>query len=335
MTPNLLKYLCDPTDQSDLDLVNPLFDEYGDIVSGQLISLNGNRYQIKNGIPRFSGNDEMSQSVDSFGNEWNHFNFDDFKLNWLNHTVKNTFGSVDAFKNKLVVDCGAGSGMQTRWISEAGASHVIALELSHSVDGVIKENLKDIHNVDVIQCSIDAPPLKRNSIDGIVICHNVIQHTPSVESTAKALWDLVSIGGEFVFNCYPKNNEGVLRKIRFLIYGGLRGLLSKMPFPVILWYSKLMSLIRFFPLIGILVEKLGFMVRGDVPKGKNRLYRTYKSGVLNTFDCFGSHGYQHLKTNDEIISLINVLQSDATKVLNADRYFLRPQPIGIALRIIR
>ena len=201
MTPNLLKYLCDPTDQSDLDLVNPLFDEYGDIVSGQLISLNGNRYQIKNGIPRFSGNDEMSQSVDSFGNEWNHFNFDDFKLNWLNHTVKNTFGSVDAFKNKLVVDCGAGSGMQTRWISEAGASHVIALELSHSVDGVIKENLKDIHNVDVIQCSIDAPPLKRNSIDGIVICHNVIQHTPSVESTAKALWDLVSIGGEFVFKC--------------------------------------------------------------------------------------------------------------------------------------
>lgn len=81
------------------------------------------------------------------------------------------------------------------------------MELSNAVDGVIKRNLAGLTNVDGIQCSIDRPALKGGSIEGIVICHNVIQHTPSVEKTAKALWSLVGKNGEFVFNCYIKYSE--------------------------------------------------------------------------------------------------------------------------------
>lgn len=336
MTPNLLSYLCDPTDHSDLDLKNPTYDDEGFILSGELVSKNGNNYKIINGIPRFIDYDEsFKKEVESFGNEWNYFNFDEFKLNWLNHTVKNTFGGVEFFAGKIVVDCGAGSGMQTRWISEAGASHVIALELSHSVDEVMKKNLQGFKNVDIIQCSIDKPPIKLNSINGVVICHNVIQHTPSVENTASALWSLVAEGGEFVFNCYPKNDHGILRKVRLYVYYVLRYFLSKMPFHIILFYSKFMSLIRLIPLLGYTIEKLGFMVRGDVPKGKNWLFRAYKSGVLNTYDCYGSHQYQHLKTNMEIEKLVNSLQSNPSMVLNRDEYFLRPQPIGIAIRLLK
>ncbi len=77
------------------------------------------------------------------------------------------------------------------------------------------------------------------------------------------------------------------------------------------------------------------MVRGDVPQGPCFLSRCYKAGVLNTFDCYGSHAYQHLKTDDEIRMLISELQPDLKKVLNLETYFLRPQPIGIALRLRR
>src|SRR5258705_7057416 len=206
MTPGLLDYLCDPIDKSALDLCDAQIGGDGRIVSGQLVSRSGRSYPIRNGIPRFANIDEQAH-VTSFGDEWNYFNFDDFRVNWTQHSVKNTFGSLAEFRSKVVVDAGAGSGIQSRWICEAGAKHVISLELSHSVDDVVARNLAGISNVDVVQCSIDQPPLRDGSIDGIVLCHNVIQHTRSVERTALALWRLVGSSGEFAFNCYPKNDQ--------------------------------------------------------------------------------------------------------------------------------
>jgi len=242
MTPDLLNYLCEPITKASLQLIDAVTDTDGHIQSGQLVSPSGKRYPIINGIPRFV-EFVPTKTVESFGDEWNHFNFIDFKVNWLSHTVLNTFGSVKAFKDKLIVDAGGGSGSQTKWFAEYGARHVIMLDLSHSVDDVVQRNLAGFKNVDVIQCSIDAPPLRDQCIDGIVYCHNVIQHTPSVEKTAHALYALTAPGGEFVFNCY-----------------GL---------------------------------------------------------------------------DDEIRELVNTLQPDITKILNMDKYFLRPAPIGCALRIFR
>jgi ubiquinone/menaquinone biosynthesis C-methylase UbiE/uncharacterized protein YbaR (Trm112 family) len=335
MNLSLLEYLCDPYDKSDLTLVEPVFSSEEIVESGRLVSTGGRSYEIRNGVPRFIDGDSLSKSVDSFGAEWNHFNFDTFRDNWLNHTVANTFGSLEVFKGKVVVDCGAGSGMQAKWISQAGAKQVIALELSHAVDGIIQDNLKGLSNVDVVQCSIDLPPIKDNVIPGIVICHNVIQHTPSVENTAHALWRLVGDGGEFVFNCYKKNDQGLLRKVRLSIYYVLRSILSRLPFSAILFYSKLMATLRFIPVLGWILEKSLFMVRGEVSNGPDWLYRAWKAGALNTYDCYGSHAYQHLKSDDEIRQLVLELQPKSELVLNAEDYFRRPQPIGIGLRIYK
>jgi len=202
MTPLLLRYLCDPQARAPMQLCHARHDAAGNVISGELVSVVGRRYSIVDGIPRFAEDPAERSTVAGFGDEWNALNFDAFRLNWLQHTVKNTFGATEAFAGKLVVDAGAGSGMQSRWLSEAGARHVIALELSHAVDGVMRRNLENVPNVDVVQCSIDRPPLRDACIDGMVICHNVIQHTRSVEDTAHALWRVVAPGGELVFNCY-------------------------------------------------------------------------------------------------------------------------------------
>jgi SAM-dependent methyltransferase/uncharacterized protein YbaR (Trm112 family) len=340
MTPFLLDFLCEPITKLPLTLANPTYDSDGNIESGELVSKSGKHYLIVNGIPRFSGN-VPSESVHSFGDEWNHYNFVDFKINWLQHTVKNTFGNTDVFKNKLIVDAGGGSGSQTKWFIEYGASHVILMDLSHSVDDVVQRNLKGLNNVDVIQCSIDAPPLRDQSINGLVYCHNVIQHTPSVEKTAYALYGIVAEGGEFVFNCYPKNDKGIFRWTRFhLIYIPLRAVLSRMPFGVNKTYANIMAFLGMVPLLGFVLEKLCFCVQGDVPKiiGESRfqyLRRWYKNISLNTFDCYGSHTYQHLKSDYEIKDLVLNLQPNLEKVLNLENYFLRPAPIGCALRIFR
>lgn len=96
-----------------------------------------------------------------------------------------------------------------------------------------------------------------------------------------------------------------------------------------------MSILRFIPILGLLLEKSSVMVRGDMPKGPHYIKRCYIAGVLNTFDCYGSHSYQHLKSDDEIKKLITELQPDSSKVLNVKQYFSRPQPIGCALRLFK
>ena len=340
MTPELLNYLCEPISKAPLQLVDAVYNPDGHIQTGALVSPGGKRYPIINGIPRFV-DFVPTKSVESFGDEWNYFNFTDFKVNWLSHTVANTFGSTDVFKDKLIVDAGGGSGAQTKWFAEYGARHVIMMDLSHSVDDVVKRNLVGFKNVDVIQCSIDAPPLRNQCIDGMVYCHNVIQHTPCVEKTAHALYALVADGGEFVFNCYPLNDQGLIRWIRFhLICTPLRGLLSRMPFGIILFYARLMAALRLVPGVGLFLEKVGFCVQGDVPRvaGESRLRRLgrrFQATSLNTFDGFGAHQFQHHKTDDAIRHLVRELQPDNEKVLNSDRYFARPLYIGCALRVYR
>jgi SAM-dependent methyltransferase len=336
MTPALLDYLCDPKDRSALRLADPVRDPAGTIQAGTLVSASGREYPIRDGVPRFVPEDARAGSVKSFGDEWNEFNFDQFKPNWLEHTVRNTFGSTEVFRGKLVVDAGAGSGMQSRWMAEAGAARVIALELSHSVDGVIRRNLAGLNNVEIVQCSIDEPPIKDGCIDGIVLCHNVIQHTPSVERTAEALWRLVAPGGELVFNCYLRNDFNLLRRLRFAIYRALRGFLSRQSFGFLLWYARMMSALRFVPGLGLALERANFVVLGHVPPGPQYLRRRYRAGVLNTFDWFGSHAFQHHKTRDEIRRLVEALQPDPAKVSNLETYLRPPAPPpGCAIRIRR
>lgn len=343
MTPALLDYLCEPVTGLPLRLVDAQFDESGRIVSGKLMAGEDRSYPIIRGIPRFVPSAELADSVSSFGDEWNHFNFTYFKQNWLDHTVANTFGSLEVFKGKLVVDAGGGSGAQTLWMLQAGAKHVILLDLSNSVDDVVRKNLESsgYRNFDVIQCSIDAPPLKKESIDGIVYCHNVIQHTPSVEGTAKALYSLVAPGGEFVFNVYHQNDVGFSRWVRFhLIYKPLRAILSRCPFWLILKYAQLMAMCREIPLAGILFEKAGLLIQGDVPKVEGEspaehVRRRKRATTLNTYDWFGFHQYQHHKSESEVRALVAELQPDPSKVLNLDKYVVRPPRIGCALRVFR
>jgi hypothetical protein len=65
------------------------------------------------------------------------------------------------------------------------------------------------------------------------------------------------------------------------------------------------------------------------------MQRRFKNTCLNTFDCFGSHQFQHLKSDDEIRTIVKAIQTDAAKVANMEKYFQRPPPIGCALRISR
>jgi uncharacterized protein YbaR (Trm112 family) len=339
MTPQLLDLLCDPVTHEPLALCDPEVDARGHINSGRLVAPSGASYPIIDGVPRFLPAPRLRESVAAFGEEWNTLNFVDFREHWLRHMVANTFGGVEVFAGKIILDAGAGSGAQTGWMLEAGAAHVIALELSPSVDGAMRKNLiaSGSTDWDIVQCSIDQPPLRSNSIGGMVICHNVIQHTPSVERTARALFDLAAPGGEFVFNCYPVNDAGLFRWLRHhLMFRYYRSLLRHLPFSALLVYGHLMAMLRLLPGVGRGVELVGLCMQGDVPgpeRGQARLRQRYRATLLNTVDWYGAHEFQHYTRENELRNLVRSLQPDEEKVLNLDRYFRRPPPIGCALRV--
>lgn len=339
MTPHLLPLLACPVTGAPLELKDAVVETNGTITSGTLVSA-GNpnvTYPVINGIPRFvpQTGAATGNTVTSFGDQWNHFNFDKFSQHFAHHTIAHTFGKYTWFKGKSVVDAGAGSGMQTRWLAENGAAHVIALELSHSVDGVMTHNLKHLPNVDIIQCSIDSIPLKTDAITGLVMCNNVIQHTPSVAATTAELWRITAPGGEMAFNCYTRNDDTPAQRARFHVYSAARAVVSRLPFPLRLLHAHLMGALRFIPILGPLLEKADLMRRGDVPPGPTGLARViqlYRAGVLNTFDYFGAHSYQHHHTFAELQHITGHLQP-TPKPVNAEAFYTAPQPIGILLRL--
>ena len=79
-----------------------------------------------------------------------------------------------------------------------------------------------------------------------------------------------------------------MRWVRFhLVYKPLRAVLSSMPFALILFYPRLMALLRLAPGLGVFLEKTGFCVMGDVPRlpaesGWSYIKRRLKNTSLNT-----------------------------------------------------
>lgn len=340
VTKFLLELLVDPRTHTRLELLDAVFDEHGNILSGKLQSQDNAIYPIRDGVPRFVTSSNTS-AVQSFGDEWNYFNYDQFKINWLTHVVGNTFPGPAVFKDKVIVDAGAGSGMQAVWMLQNGARHVILLELSEAVDDVIKRNLarSNFRNFDIVQCSIDQPPIRTNSINGIVICHNVIQHTPSVPDTARALFRIVNVNSEFVFNCYGRDDDTLFRHIRFHFQRSVRGFLKNRSFNFRLFYSRAMALLRLIPGLGWLLERSMLCFRGDVPRGtdgfRSYVNRLYRQAFLNTFDWYGAHEFQHQLSDADLRQLVLELQPESSKILNLDRYFTQPRPIGCAFRVVK
>jgi hypothetical protein len=178
-----------------------------------------------------------------------------------------------------------------------------------------------------VQCSIDQPPIKTNSISGLVICHNVIQHTPSVENTVNKFWKIVGSGGELVFNCYLRYPSDPVWMARWIfIYKPLRVILSRCSFKTILAYAKFLARLRGVPKI---------VVRGDVPPGDRYEERLYAAAVLNTFDWYGAHKYQHQLTAQELSDICGRLDPPYRKISNLEAYFKRNLPPGLPLRLLK
>lgn len=279
MKPAWVDILCDPIDGGKLKLIDPVIKK-GHIVSGKLLSHSGNIYSIKEGIPiLLPRGSQSTKSVDSFAFEWDEWGYLFAKKSWIKNTVVPLLGSEKAFKDKTIIDAGAGAGAQSRWMAEAGAKLIVSLELSNTVFNRHKETIRGLGDIIFpIQCDIAHPPITLKH--DILYCVNVLQHTKNPKVTFHNLVSLMQKKTIFLFNTY--NTEGFLgsKTVR-----SIRTIVRLFPYRVWRWFS--------FPIASAI-----FILDKTMPSILKSKYRDihYADNFYElwqqVYDAFGAHFYQ-------------------------------------------
>jgi len=277
-----IKYLCDPIDKTSLKIDKVIKKKGRDILFGTLKNKSGNIYKIKEGVPMLLNRQTQSiRTVDSFAYEWENFDFDYGKKGWFQNIVKPVLGGTEYFKGKIIIDCGAGSGRQSLWMTQAGAKFVFSVELSDSATTMVRKvtnKFKD--KVFVIQADIAHLPINRKTaaID-LAYCINVIQHTKSPKKATAEISKLLGRSSDFIFNIYLRRGKSYL--IDFIQF--FRKLIGALP-------NSFIKLISF--MIAILIYPL-------------KLKRnSFKELWLDVYDLLGTHHYQKFYSEEYLAKML-------------------------------
>ena len=175
------------------------------IESGLLVCKGcSNSYPIVQSVPRFVSADNYCKN---WGLQWNRFRLTQLD-SYTGHPISrerflgSTGWSREDLNMKSVLDVGCGAGRFAEIALSLGAI-VTAVDYSSAVDACF-QNLKHHPLFNVIQGDIYNLPFQCSTFD-YIYCLGVIQHTPDVMGSLKALASLLKPGGELVVDVYLRN----------------------------------------------------------------------------------------------------------------------------------
>jgi 2-polyprenyl-3-methyl-5-hydroxy-6-metoxy-1,4-benzoquinol methylase len=161
------------------------------------------RYEIRNGIARFVGDDNYAAS---FGLQWNRFRRSQLDSHSGQPISRERFFRYSGWTpaelaGKLVLDVGCGAGRFAEIALDAGA-RVVAIDYSSAVDACAA-NHADRRDLTVLQADIYHLPLVRGAFD-YVYCFGVLQHTPDVATAFRELPPMLAPNGRLAIDVYPR-----------------------------------------------------------------------------------------------------------------------------------
>ena len=101
-----------------------------------------------------------------------------------------------------MLECGPGSGFNTRFIAEHCPGQVFALDISAAAFTTF-ENTRYLPNCTVVQADLMEAPFHDGCFD-FIIADGVLHHTPDTRAAVEALYRKVEAGGQFFFYVYRK-----------------------------------------------------------------------------------------------------------------------------------
>lgn len=216
MKSDSLNLLLSPRSGKKLYLKNEVMVK-NKIKSGVIFDEEGNEYKIVDFIPRFVRKTTGDNTASSFGYKWK--TFVKASLNKQEKNIKiflDDYGwDLNEFRNflstrKRILDVGCGTGYISNWISSETNAEVFGVDISTSVDEARKHFCSnDKQNLQFIQADIAELPFKNEFFD-LIVCKEVIHHTPEPRKNFSKLANLLAPGG--VIHIYVYKKKGPIRE---------------------------------------------------------------------------------------------------------------------------
>lgn len=155
---------------------------------------------------------EQAKTNETFSDKWTRFKnyglepqHQEFLYGW--YVKKFGLGSIEELKafhakRKRILECGPGSGFNSRFMAEQTSGDVFALDISAAAVTTFG-NTKHLANCTVVQADLMDAPFPDEYFD-FIIADGVLHHTPNTRAAVEALWKKLSPGGEFFFYVYKK-----------------------------------------------------------------------------------------------------------------------------------
>ena len=174
----------------------PLHDE-----GGALASSSGERFPVRDGIPRFVPDDGYAESFGEQWQRWRRVQLDSAgrHAHSRERFLAGTGWTEAELEGEQVLEAGCGAGRFTEVMLAAGA-HVTAVDASAAVD-VALQNAGPSPRLRCAQADIAALPFAPGGFDR-VFCFGVLQHTPDPARTFAALARQLRPGGRIAADCY-------------------------------------------------------------------------------------------------------------------------------------
>lgn len=261
----------------------------------------GNFFPLKAGAFRFVQDDNYTEN---FGYQWNKFAETQIdKSTSIQLSQKRFFAQTgwdkEDLEGKNILEVGSGAGRFSQIVLDHTAATLYSVDYSNAVEANFRNNGPN-DRLNLYQASIYDLPFKTASFDK-VFCFGVLQHTPDVEASVKALIDMAKPGAEVVVDFYPVHGWWTKVHAKYL----LRPFTKKMGHQQL--YDKinrnadiLIKTYRFFSKIGIGKIANRFLpvcdIDGTLPRNVSK-ETLREMVVLDTFDMFSPEYDQPQRIN--------------------------------------
>ncbi|MFM9975751.1 MAG: class I SAM-dependent methyltransferase [Beijerinckiaceae bacterium] len=155
---------------------------------------------------------EQAKTNETFSDKWRRFKnyglepeHQEFLYGW--YCKKFGLANVDELKafhakRKRILECGPGSGFNSRFMAEQCKGEVFALDISAAAFTTFG-NTHHLPNCTVVQADLMEAPFPDNHFD-FIIADGVLHHTPDTRAAVEALYRKLQPGGQFFFYVYKK-----------------------------------------------------------------------------------------------------------------------------------
>mgnify|MGYP001214290965 CR=1 FL=1 len=206
--------------------------------------------------------------IADFGKEWKKYNQNHGNSSFLKNELKfffslyfKNFPWERLPKNATGFDLGCGSGRWAEFVAPK-VGKLICIDPAHEALEVAKKNLLHHTNCDFYNSTVSDMPIDDNSMDfgySLGVLHHIEDTDRGIVECARKLKKNAPF---LIYLYYAFDNKPFYYKLIWKITNPFRQLISRLPFPIKLFVTKVIASIVYLPLsrIAKLFNKFGFIV---------------------------------------------------------------------------